>query len=260
MSPFASVQSTNAPFGSGPSKSTIFGSKSPSLSGTLPSISWASALSSNANTLPNVFTPKGTADVKDFKLESPNGSPKPKPKSFSSPPLGTTTQTPRFGTTSTVGQGAGSIYNRSIFAPTLGSQSASLGSPSAAGPTRRAKSPRPQAFGAYSAAAGGAGRFIAPSSKIKAKTKSDAAAAEAEKEKEKATSDADSGSDEKSVPPADKSTDAMSADEGAASTDDEGKKEEAFGDMLARAGPSDTELSDSGEKIVFTEQKSELVL
>ena len=37
-----------------------------------------------------------------------------------------------------------------------------------------------------------------------------------------------------------------------------GKKEEAFGDMLARAGPSDTELSDSGEKIVFTEQKSEL--
>ena len=52
----------------------------------------------------------------------------------------------------------------------------------------------------------------------------------------------------------------MSADEGAASTDDEGKKEEAFGDMLAQAGPSDTELSDSGEKIVFTEQKSELVL
>lgn len=133
-----------------------------------------------------------------------------------------------------------------------------MGSPSAAGPTRRAKSPRPQAFGAYSAAAGGSGRFIAPSSKIKAKSKSDAAAAEAEKEKEKATSDPDSGSDEKSAPPADKSTDAMSADEGAASTDDEGKKEEAFGDMLARAGPSDTELSDSGEKIVFTEQKSEL--
>jgi len=52
----------------------------------------------------------------------------------------------------------------------------------------------------------------------------------------------------------------MSADEGAASTDDEGKKEEAFGDMLAHACPSDTELSDSGEKIVFTEQKSELVL
>lgn len=50
----------------------------------------------------------------------------------------------------------------------------------------------------------------------------------------------------------------MSADEGAASTDDEGKKEEAFGDMLARASPSDTELSDSSEKIVFTEQKSEL--
>lgn len=135
-----------------------------------------------------------------------------------------------------------------------------MGSPSAAGPTRRAKSPRPQAFGAYSAAAGGAGRFIAPSSKIKAKSKSDAAAAEAEKEKEKekATSDADSGSDEKSAPPADRSTEAMSADEGAASTDDEGKKEEAFGDMLARASPSDTELSDSSEKIVFTEQKSEL--
>jgi hypothetical protein len=51
----------------------------------------------------------------------------------------------------------------------------------------------------------------------------------------------------------------MSADEGA-STDDEGRKEEAFGDMLAHAGPSDTELSDSGEKIVFTEQKSELLL
>jgi hypothetical protein len=53
--------------------------------------------------------------------------------------------------------------------------------------------------------------------------------------------------------------DAMSADEAGASTDDEGKKEEAFGDMLAHAGPSDTELSDSGEKPVFTEQKSELV-
>lgn len=133
-----------------------------------------------------------------------------------------------------------------------------MGSPSAAGPTRRAKSPRPQAFGAYSAAAGGAGRFVAPSSKIKAKSKSDAAAAEAEKEK--AASDPDSGSDEKNAPAASKSTDAMSADEGAASTDDEGKKEEAFGDMLAHAGPSDTELSDSGEKMTFTEQKSELVL
>lgn len=259
MSPFASVQSTNAPFGSGPSKSAIFGSTIPSFSETLPSVSWASAFSSKANALPSVFTPKEAAEDKDFKSASPSDSPKSKPKSFSSPSLGTSNQTPKFGTTSTVGQGTGSIYNRSVFAPSLGSPSASFGAPSAAGPTRRAKSPRPQAFGAYSAAAGGAGRFVAPSSKIKAKSKSDAAAAEAEKEKEKGTSDAESVSDEKSAPAPAKSTGTMSADEAGASTDDEGKKEEAFGDMLAHTGPSDTELSDSGEKPVFTEQKSELV-
>lgn len=129
-----------------------------------------------------------------------------------------------FGTSSTVG---GSSAPKSVFGrpSTFGAAPASP-SPSAVGPTRRAKSPRPQAFGAYAATAG---RFAAPSSKIRAKNK-----AEGENGDEKEGDEANS-SEEKVE-----------------------EKQKTFSEILAATG-SDAEVSDDGEKMVFTEQESEFL-
>jgi hypothetical protein len=98
--------------------------------------------------------------------------------------------------------------------------------PSAAGPTRRAKSPRPSAFGAYASTAG---RFAAPSSKIRAKSKAEENGEN--KESDEGTSGEEKGDEDKS---------------------------KTFSELLAAKGSDREESGD--EKMVFTEQESWLYL
>lgn len=207
-SPFATVKSDNAPFGGGTRPSTIFGS-----SGAAPKFK------SPFPTFSPFTTPKqpGTSSV--FKSVLDNSDPaQDLAKETNTTPF---PSTPVFGAPSTVGTSATpkAVFGRpSVFGVTASP------SPSVAGPTRRAKSPRPSAFGVYASTASTAGRFAAPSGKIRAKNKAE----EEGKESDEATS-----GEEKVEEP---------------------KQTRTFSELLASKGSDREESGD--EKMVYTEQET----
>ncbi|KAG8807593.1 hypothetical protein FRC17_004389 [Serendipita sp. 399] len=212
-SPFASVAKTeNSPFGAGTRPSSLFDGAAPKFKSPFPSFS-------------SPFTTPKTPDASSSSLLKP-AAPESDPaqelaKGTNSTPF-PASNTPVFGTPSTVGASASSkaVFGRSSG---FGMAASPSPTPSAAGPTRRAKSPRPQAFGVYGTTAA---RFAAPSSKILAKSKA-AVEGEESKESDEATSGEEKGEEEKA---------------------------KRFSEILAATG-SDGETSD-GEKVVYTEQET----
>ncbi|KAG8783526.1 hypothetical protein FRB91_004273 [Serendipita sp. 411] len=206
-SPFAAVSKTdNAPFGAGTRPSSLFDGAAPKFKSPFPTFTTPKSPNS-----PNLLKPSALeSDPAQDLAKGTNSTPFP------------ASTTPVFGTPSSVGVSTSSkaVFGRSSG---FGMSASPSPTPSAAGPTRRAKSPRPQAFGVYGTTAG---RFAAPSSKILAKNK---AAAEGEESKE--------------------------SDEGT-SGEEKGEEDKAkrFSEILAATG-SDGETSD-GEKVVYTEQET----
>lgn len=206
-SPFAMVRSENAPFGGVTRPSSLFDGAAPKFKSPFPSLSpFTTPKTSNG---PSVFSSKAADSDPTQELA----------KETNTTPFPSSSGTPVFGTPSNVGTSAApkSVFGRpSAFGVTASP------APSAVGPTRRAKSPRPHAFGAYGSTAG---RFAAPSGKIRAKNK-------AEEDGEGKESDGGTSGEEK-------------GDE---------EKPRTFSEILATTG-SDAEHSDN-EKMVFTEQET----
>jgi hypothetical protein len=200
------VRSENAPFGGVTRPSNLFAGAPPKFTSPFPAMSPFS-------------TPKTSDAPKSFTTRADSDPSLDLAKETNTTPFPSSSSTPLFGTPSTVGTSAAP---KSVFGRTSAFGVAASPTPSAVGPTRRAKSPRPHAFGAYASTAG---RFAAPSGKIRAKNK-------AEEDGEGKESDGGTSGEEK-------------GDE---------EKGRSFSEILATTG-SDGEHSDN-EKMVFTEQES----
>lgn len=208
-SPFASVTRTeNAPFGGGTRPSTLFGgSNAPIFKSPFPVVSPFSTPKSSGTTSPFKSNTEDTDPAQGLAKSTT-----PFPQSGS----------PSFGTPSSAGVSGApkAVFGRSSG---FGMATSPSPTPSAVGPTRRAKSPRPQAFGAYGATAA---RFAAPSGKIRAKNQVNSENGDT-KESDGGTSGEEKGDEDKA---------------------------KRFSEILAATG-SDAEVSDA-EKMVFTEQET----